>query len=550
MNKYWFFKVGLVVVSLCFTLWGEAKVKLPALVSDGMVLQHGQQLIVWGYADPGETVSLTFLKKKYTTDADTKGCWKIDLPPLKAGGPYTMSINDIQLKDILVGDVWLCSGQSNMELPVSRVTDRFRDEITSDSDYPMIRQFKVPLRYDFHAPQTDVPGASWKALTLENGMSFSALAYFFAKDIYAKTRIPVGIINSSVGGSPVEAWISEEGLKPFPMYLNEKHIYESDDLIATMKQEEGKKNHAWNVALYRGDAGLHESTPWYAADYDDTTWKQTDLFATEWASNGLSPINGSHWFRKEFQVADAQAGQAATLRMGCVVDADSVYVNGTFVGTVSYQYPPRIYSIPAGLLKAGKNTVTVRLISNGGYPHFVKEKPYKILFGAGQPEKGETEISLEGTWRYRLGAPMPAAPGQTFFQYKPVGLYNGMIAPLVNYTVAGAIWYQGESNVSRRNEYADLLTAMMTDWRQRWNQPAMPFYLIELADFLSPNDKGGRAAWAEFRKVQAEISENNKNVTLIKNSDLGEWNDIHPLDKKTLGKRVSEAISQGRGHNK
>lgn len=550
MNKYWFFKVGLVVVSLCFTLWGEAKVKLPALVSDGMVLQNGQQLIVWGYADPGETVSLTFLKKKYTTDADTKGCWKIDLPPLKAGGPYTMSINDIQLKDILVGDVWLCSGQSNMELPVLRVTDRFRDEITSDSDYPMIRQFKVPLRYDFQAPQTDVPGASWKALTPENGMSFSALAYFFAKDIYAKTRIPVGIINSSVGGSPVEAWVSEEGLKPFPMYLNEKHIYESDDLIATMKQEEGKKSHAWNVALYRGDAGLHESTPWYAADYDDTTWKQTDLFATEWASNGLSPINGSHWFRKEFQVADAQAGQAATLRMGCVVDADSVYVNGTFVGTVSYQYPPRIYSIPAGLLKAGKNTVTVRLISNGGYPHFVKEKPYKILFGAGQPEKGETEISLEGTWRYRLGAPMPAAPGQTFFQYKPVGLYNGMIAPLVNYTVAGAIWYQGESNVSRHNEYADLLTAMMTDWRQRWNQPAMPFYLIELADFLSPNDKGGRAAWAEFRKVQAEISENNKNVTLIKNSDLGEWNDIHPLDKKTLGKRVSEAISQGRGHNK
>ena len=216
------------------------------------------------------------------------------------------------------------------------------------------------------------------------------------------------------------------------------------------------------------------------------------------------------------------------------------------MGTVSYQYPPRIYTIPAGLLKAGKNTITIRLFSYGGFPHFVKKKPYKILFGKGQPEKGESEISLEGNWKYRLGAPMPAAPGQTAFHYKPVGLYNAMIAPLLNYTVSGVIWYQGESNVSRRNEYKDLLTAMIADWRQHWNRPDMPFYVIELADFLSPEDKGGRAAWAEFRKVQAEVANTNKNVTLIKNGDLGEWNDIHPLDKKTLGQRVSQAVFQQR----
>ena len=338
-------------------------------------------------------------------------------------------------------------------------------------------------------------------------------------------------------------YVDESGV---PYYLNEKRIYESDDLVESMKKEESKKSRAWNVALYQGDKGMHETIPWYAAGYDDSDWTPTDLFASGWATNGLNTINGSHWFRKDFQVSGQQAGEKATLRLGCIVDADSVYVNGTFVGTVSYQYPPRIYTIPAGLLKAGKNTITIRLFSYGGFPHFVKEKPYKIFFGKGQPEKGESEINLEGSWKYHLGAPMPAAPGQTAFHYKPTGLYNAMIAPLLNYTVSGVIWYQGESNVSRRNEYKDLLTAMISDWRQRWNKSDMPFYIIELADFLSPTDKGGRTAWAEFRKAQAEVADTNKNVTLIKNSDLGEWNDIHPLDKKTLGQRVAQAVFQQR----
>lgn len=206
-----------------------------------MVLQRGEPVNIWGTADPDETVDITFLKKKYKTVADVQGNWKVTLPILKAGGPYTMAINDIELKDILIGDVWVCSGQSNMELPVSRVTDRFRDEISTDSNYPMVRYIKTPLLYNFHAPQADIPGISWQAMTPENVMPFSALAYFFAKDVYQKTKVPVGIINSSVGGSPVEAWISEEGLKPFPYYLNEKRIYESDDLVESMKKRRGRK---------------------------------------------------------------------------------------------------------------------------------------------------------------------------------------------------------------------------------------------------------------------------------------------------------------------
>ena len=550
MNKVSFNKVRLslaVLLCLCATSMVDAKVKLPALISDGMVLQREQPIKVWGTADAGESVQVKFLKNAtptgvkggklkvaYTVTADANGRWTLTLPAMKPGGPYILQVNDIELKDILVGDVWLCSGQSNMELPVSRVTDMFRDEIAAYEN-TNIRQLKVPNIFNFHAPQADLPDyVAWKPLTQENVMNFSALGYFFAKAMYEKNSIPVGLINSSWGGTPVEAWISEEGLKEFPKYINDKRQYEDDAYLKSIKQTEGLSFYRWNTSLYRGDAGLHEATPWYAANYNDKDWKTVDLFSTDWGTNGLNPINGSHWVRKEVEVPQDWNGKEATLRLGCIVDADSVYVNGTFVGTISYQYPPRIYTIPAGVLKAGKNTVTIRLISNNSYPHFVKEKPYKIICG-------NEEVSLQGEWKYRLGAPMPPAPGMMFFCYEPVCLYNAMIAPLQNYGIRGVLWYQGESNVDRRNEYAALLTALIADWRNTFGNPELPFYIVELADFLSRDDVSGRQAWAEMRKEQAKVAETNRNTRLIRNSDLGEWNDIHPLDKKTLGQRAAES---------
>lgn len=531
------------LLCLCATSWLEAKVKLPALISDGMVLQREQSVKVWGTADAGEKVRVKFLKSTYDTTAGTDGKWSITLPPMKAGGPYRLQINDIELKDILVGDVWLCSGQSNMELPVARVTDMFAEEIAGYEN-DRIRHFIVPKVYNFHAPQETLSATSWKPLTQENVMSFSALAYFFAKEMYAKTGIPVGLINSSWGGTPVEAWISEEGLKEFPLYINDKRLYEDDGYCARIKKLESENFRRWNATLYRGDAGLHEATPWYATNYDDSRWQEVDMFARTWGNNGLNPIGGSHWLRKDVEVPAGMASREAIIRLGCIVDADSVYVNGTFVGTTGYQYPPRIYRIPAGVLKEGRNNVTVRIISNGGQPSFVREKPYKIICTPTGGKEAQ-EISLEGQWKYRLGAPMPNAPGMMFFCYKPVCLYNAMIAPLRNYAVRGVVWYQGESNVGRRNEYASLLTAMITDWRRTFGNAGLPFYIVELADFLSKDDIGGRKAWAEMRQEQTKAAEMNTNTTLIRNSDLGEWNDIHPLDKKTLGKRVADEAIKG-----
>jgi sialate O-acetylesterase len=515
---------------LCFAQWCEAKVKLPALISDGMVLQREQQVSVWGFADPGEPVTVSFLKRKYTVQADAGGNWKVTLPPTRAGGPHTMTVNDVEIRNILVGDVYLCSGQSNMELPVSRVTDMFGTEVSVYSN-PMIRHIKAPLRYDFHRPQKDIGAAGWKELNPEDAMEFSALAYFFAQEMYEKNRIPVGLVNSAVGGSPVEAWISEEGLKPFPKYLSEMAYYQSDALIAAVRSTDNLQRERWNEILHRADAGLHDPVPWYDPACDDADWETVDLTDTSWNNNGLSPVNGSHWFRKDIEIPAAQAGKAATLRMGCIVNADSVYVNGTFVGTVSYQYPPRIYPLPEGLLRAGKNTVTVRLISYGGYPHFVPGKPYKIILG-------DSEVSLEGRWKYKPGAAMPALSGGTTFHYKPVGLYNAMIAPLRGFGFKGAIWYQGEANTGRYNEYYDLLTAMIADWRAKLDAPALPFVIVELAEYGKPD------GWDAFRQVQRRVAQETPHAALAPAKDLGEWNDVHPLDKKGVGIRVAAEMDK------
>ncbi|MBQ8520789.1 MAG: sialate O-acetylesterase [Bacteroides sp.] len=524
---------------LCSAIHAEAKVKLPSLISDGMVLQREQPVKVWGTADAGEKIEIRLFKEKrmkgtYHTMADANGQWSVQLPPTQAGGPYRMQINDMEVKDVLFGDVYLCSGQSNMELPVRRVTDMFADEIAAYNN-ENIRHFIVPKTFNFHTPQTDLPEAEWETLNQQNVMDFSALAYFTAKALYEKNGIPVGLINASWGGTPVEAWMSEESLKPFPKYINDKRLYEDDAYCRKIKEVEGQDFYRWNLTLYKGDPGKQAPVQWSDASYDDRSWQTVDMLQDAWGSDRQKGMAGSHWLRKSVEIPTTWEGKEAVLRLGCIVDADSVYVNGTFVGTTGYQYPPRIYPIPAGILKAGENNVTVRVISNGGQPHFVPEKPYKIICE-------NEEVSLEGDWKYRQGAPMPNAPGMMFFCYKPICLYNAMIAPLANYALKGAIWYQGESNVDKRDEYANLLGILIKDWRDTFHNDTLPFYIVELADFLHPSDIDGRKAWAEMRIEQAKAAENTPHAWLIRNGDLGEWNDIHPLDKKTLGNRVAEKI--------
>ena len=547
MNKI----LSTLVLALLFPALASAVVRLPAFISDGMVLQRERPLVISGWADANEEVTVRFtnvkgkslvpratagakLQSSYVVRADASGSWSVSLPPLAFGGPFRLIVNNVEVNDVLVCDVFLCSGQSNMELPVSRVREMFKGEVAAYENKD-IRQLVVPKEVDFHGPRDDLSSAKWQPLNRHTVDQFSALAYFFAKEVYVATKVPIGIVNASWGGTLIESWIPEPYLKPFPRALAEKQIYEDDAYCKQIKQLEGVAFHRWNTALISSDPGVKGR--WQSPDYDDSDWRLLDPIAEQdkWATDGVNPIAGSHWFRKSVEVSSDDAAKDATLRVGTLVDADSVYVNGVFVGATGYRYPPRIYRIPAGLLHEGRNVITVRLVSNAGKAEFIKDKPYKLIFGL-------REQPIEGQWRYHLGAPMPPAPDMMFFCYKPTCLYNAMIAPLHSMTFRGVVWYQGESNVRRYNEYAALLAQLMAAWRECFADASMPFYIVELANYLSPAERDERAKYAGLRLQQAAAAEADEHAVLIRNADLGEWNDIHPLDKKTIGIRVAREV--------
>lgn len=510
----------------------QGEVRLANLFSDGMVIQRNEPIKIWGWADANEKVELKFNKASASSVADESGYWSVTLPAMKEGGPYTIKVNNKTVSDILIGDVWLCSGQSNMELTVSRVMDMFADEITS-YDNDQIRYVKVPITYNYHAPQSDLPNCTWKSINKEDVMNYSALCYFFAKELYKTAKVPIGIVNSSLGGSPIEAWIGDEMYEDYPVIKNSLGMYRSDDYMSTSRKASGLLNNAWYGTLNAVDPGLLGN--WKSINVDVSEWEKADLFSNKWQRDADGqPAIGTIWFNRTFSAEGLDISKDATLRLGCIVDADSVFVNGIFVGTTSYQYPPRIYNVPAGTLKTSNNIITIRVITNGN-AHFVEDKPYKIV-------QDNSEISLLGEWNYKRGAVMPSMPGSGLPQQMgPTGLYNAMIAPIYGAKFSGAIWYQGESNTGRTWQYADLLTNMINLWRGGFEQPNMPFFVIQLPEFLRPRANPSESGWAQMREAQSEAIKRTENSAVITTLGTGEWNDIHPLDKKTIGNRIALA---------
>ncbi len=527
------------LLCICCTLLFEAKIKLPALVSDGMILQRNQKLNIWGKADPNEKVDVKFLSKNYKTTADQNGNWKIVLPEQKAGGPYTMTINEITLKDILIGDVWLASGQSNMELPMRRLTPLYSDEI-KNANNQNIRFFTVPQKYNFKSPQTELEGGKWEVTNPQTILNFSGVAYFFAKDVSEKNKVAVGIIHASLGGSPIQAWMDENSLKKYPEYLDEAKKWQNDELIKSTESSEQALSKAWYTELDQSDIGLNQH--WGKFDLNDSDWK-TMKIPGSWEDTEGS-FDGSVWFRKEINLTKNQAGKAAFLNLGRIKDADVTYINGTKVGNVTYEYPPRWYDVPAGILKEGKNVIVVRVSNGSGKGQFIADKPYYL-------EIDGQKIDLKSEWKYKIGAKMAKmAPGTTFIRWKPTGLYNAMINPLINYNITGAIWYQGESNTGKPKEYGDLLTTMITDWRNKFNNKEMPFITVQLANFMESKAQPIESNWAELRDQQRKVSLQVPNAGLAVIIDIGEWNDIHPLNKKTVGDRLAlQAMKLAYGKN-
>lgn len=531
-------KYCLLIGAILFSFDAYCQIKLPRLISDGLVLQREAEVKIWGWAAPGESVTVDFIGKTYTATTSQDGKWVVNLPPMNAGGPHDMKIrasNQLNIKNILLGDVWVCSGQSNMELSMRRAAPIYQQEI-AQSENSKIRYFDVPDRYDFKQPQEDLEGGQWLTASPENVLNFSAVAYFFAKELYAKYQIPIGLINASLGGSPVEAWISEEALKEFPAHFQEAQIFKNNALIRQIEEKDKAISDAWYRKLRNRDEGYKDPTAsWNNSGFDASAWPTMTL-PGYWADTKLGPVNGVVWFRKEIDVPASMKGKAAQLLLGRIIDSDSVFLNGTFVGTTGYQYPPRRYEIPANLLKEGKNTLVVRVINNSGKGGFVEDKPYQLSAG------GDT-IDLKGTWHYKLGASMDPLPAPTFIRWKPLGLYNGMIAPLINYPIKGVIWYQGESNADKAAEYHELFSALISDWRQKWGQGDFPFLYVQLANFMETSPKPQESEWAALREAQLKTL-NVPNTAMAVAIDIGEWNDIHPLNKQDVGKRLALAAQK------
>lgn len=522
----------------------QAKVKLPLVVSNGMVLQRDTKLIIWGWASPGEKVQVSFNGKTVRSITSPDGNWEITLPPMKAGGPYSMEVkgnNTIVVNDILLGDVWFCSGQSNMVLNMERVKEKYPGDIAS-ANFPEIRNFFIPTASDIATVHKELPDAKWISASPENVLGFGAVTFFFARSIYLKYKVPIGIINSSVGGTPIEAWTSEEGLKGFPQLISRIEKLKDTSYLNPILRTTGKKagTDAGAASDQKSkDKGTSGPINWYDLTYVPDGWHKFWL-PGYWDDQGVRGLNGVVWFRKELNIPESMTGKPAKLFLGRIVDADNVYVNGVLSGSITYQYPPRRYNMPAGLLKTGKNIIVVRVTNYTGKGGFVPDKPYYLIAGS-------DSIDLRGEWTYKVGQVyIPPTPGSgtgataISMQNEPTGLYNTMVAPLIKYRLKGILWYQGEANTNKPSEYQHLLPALINDWRNKWQLGPVPFIFVQLPNFMEVQYLPSESKWAELRNGQLK-SLSVANTAMAVTIDIGEWNDIHPLEKKVVGERSALA---------
>lgn len=525
----------LIVLLLWAGVTVQAQVRVPKLISDGMVLQRDAPLIIWGWASPGEKITVRFRDKTYKTTTGKDGKWQATLPPTPAGGPFVMDIagsSRITIRDILVGDVWFCSGQSNMvhQLDIHDVT--YADEIRT-ANYPQIRQFWVPTLTSLQGPQQDLPAGQWRAAVGEAVRPFSAVAYFFAKRIHSTYNVPVGIINASVGGTPIEAWISEDGLTDFSTL--KATIEKNKD--TTYINGLSRRQPATSRSLPPVDLGTLGEAKWYEPAYVPKGWRPINV-PGYWEDQGIKDLNGVVWYRKDINIPASMTGKPARAFLGRIIDADELYINGKQIGRTTYQYPQRRYNVPADVLKPGKNVFVVRVTNTAGKGGFVPDKPYYVFAGA-------DTVDLKGTWQYKVGTVYKPMTGSGFgvgisAQNQPTALYNAMVAPEIDYAIKGVCWYQGESNAGRPQEYTALLPALINDWRTRWKQNNLPFLYVQLPGYMEYTYLPSESSWAMLREAQLKAL-SVPNTAMAVAIDLGEWNDIHPDNKKAVGDRLALA---------
>lgn len=530
-------KVTLLILALISLNSVMAEVKLPNLISDGMVLQRDRPIKIWGWASPDESIVVVFNQKTFEVKTSHTNKWEIVLPAMPAGGPYIMSIhgsNIITIKDILIGDVWLCSGQSNMEYTMNRSKEMYKQEI-ANSENPKIRQFLVRNTIDFNT-HNDVEPDGWRSANPASVLRFTAVGYFFAKELYEKYHVPIGLIHSSVGGTPAESWIGEEGLKEFPQYLEQIKPYQDSSFVANIDKTNQKLARDWYQNLKATDKGFL-SVPWYLDKMETSDWK-TLTIPGRWSIDELKNKAGVVWLRKEINLPDNLKGKDAVLYLGNITDADTTYINGEKVGYTNSKYMLRRYPIASKLLKPGKNVIMVRILFKSVKGEFTAGKPYSLVIG-------DHTIPLTGDWKYKVSTISPLFPEDEIVKLGrlPFILNNSLIVPLEPYKIKGVIWYQGEANVSRAHEYRKLFPALINDWRSKRQEGDFPFLFVQLANLGAKSKEPSESSWAELREAQS-MALALPNTGMAVTHDIGQWNDIHPLNKMDVGKRLALAAKK------
>ncbi|SEL91425.1 sialate O-acetylesterase [Parapedobacter koreensis] len=521
----------LTMLSLWLNTAAFADVHLPKIFGNGMVLQRDAPISVWGWANPGERVSVSLNKQTKTTNAASDGKWHVQLGVEKAGGPYELTVkstNTLTFTDVLVGDVWICSGQSNMEWPLNAAANA-EQEIAA-ANYPQIRHIKIPNTVA-GAPQSDIDGeATWQAASPATAGGFTAVGYFYARKLQETLDIPIGLINTSWGGTMVETWTSREAFEQDPEFAG--MIAQLPRLDIDSLQAAYAARALQRVEQLQGKLPNADEVPsWASPSFDDQRWLTMNV-PDAWEGQQLVEFDGVVWFRTAFALAANQAGAAAVLELGEIDDNDEVYLNGTKVGNTNGYNIKRQYAVPAGLLKTGQNWMAVRIEDTGGGGGFTgSADDIKLTIG-------NNTVPLAGEWKFRVAAIHNSDQSVGPNAY-PTLLFNAMVNPLIPYTIKGAIWYQGETNAGRAYQYRKAFPLLINDWRKRWGLGDFPFYFVQLASFKA---EGGTSAtgsgWAELREAQT-MTLSLPHTGMAVTTDIGNTDDIHPRNKQDVGARLA-----------
>lgn len=545
-------RIAFIAACLSLGVNAHADIKLPRLVGNNMVLQRDAPLEVWGWADPGEPVEITFRGHRAATRTDLNGRWRARLPAQHAGGPAEMRIagnNVLIIKNIVMGDVWLASGQSNMQFPMAEeggfggVANSERE--IAEANFPDIRLFTV-RRTTALRPVEEVESSGWLPATPESVREFSAVAYLFGRELHQRYRVPIGLIEAAWGGTPAETWVSAQSLQRFPEFgesiaresrIDARAIAGYDTYLAARNQ--------WYLLHGREDRGTAALVGWAEPGYDASDWPTT-IEPQPWPVKPLKEFDGTVWYRKEIDVLPGEAGRSIRLHLSHMLQADTTFFDGAKVGETTGEVPVRDYLVPSALVKSGRNIVTVRLTgqfaSGDGYAGMLGDASQMYV------DLGSRKISLAGLWQFQPGPdlselpdPPPLAEFRTEFPQSPTLLFNAMISPLVRYRLKGVIWYQGESNVGRADQYRSLFPALINDWRTHWGYQ-LPFLFVQLAGFGADAPEPGECARAELRESQSATLAlaGTGMATAI---DLGDPDDIHPKNKQGVAHRLALAAT-------